>query len=79
MSTATATTATATATKAFTSAALTAELGRRRNNKTRDIKVRPKSFVFPKLTAADIKAIQAGELVTVTFGTGRVEVVGLKA
>lgn len=69
---------TITATKTFTAAALTAELGRRRNNKTRDEKVRAKSYIFPALTKANIAAIQAGEIVTVEFKTGRVEHVGLK-
>lgn len=67
-----------TATKTFTDKALTAELGRRKNNKTRDVKVRPGSYVFPALSKADIATIQAGETVEVTFKSGRVEVVGLK-
>lgn len=69
---------TVTATKTFTAAALTAELGRRRNNKSRDVKVKAKSYIFPALTKANIKAIQAGEVVTVEFKSGRVEHVGLK-
>lgn len=67
-----------TPTKTFTAAALTAELGRRRNNKSRDVKVRAKSYIFPALSKADIAAIQAGEVVTVSFKSGRVEHVGLK-
>lgn len=69
---------TVTPTKTFTAAALTAELGRRRNNKSRDVKVKAKSYVFPALTKANIKAIQEGEIVTVSFKSGRTETVGLK-
>lgn len=71
------TTTTPAPTKTFTAAALTAELGRRRNNKTRETKARSKSFVLPKLSQADIAAIKAGETVTVTFQSGRVEHVAL--
>lgn len=70
--------ATVTATKTFTAAALTAELGRRKNNKKRDVKVRARSFVLPALSAANIAAIKAGEIVTVDFKSGRTEHVGLK-
>lgn len=69
---------TITATKTYTAAALDAELGRRRNNKRRDTKVRAKSYVLPKLDSADIDAIKAGEIVKVEFKSGRVEYVGLK-
>ena len=73
---------TITPTRTFTAIALDAELGRRANNKKRKAKgeatVRPKSFVFPKLSKADIAAVKEGAVVKVEFGTGRVEFVGLK-
>lgn len=65
-------------TRQFTAIALDAELGRRKNNRGRDVKVRPKSFVFPKLSSEDIDRIKAGEVVTVKFNSGRVEHVALK-
>lgn len=68
----------ATATKKFSAVALDAELGRRKNNAKRDVKVRAKSYVFPKLNAADIANIKAGQVVTVEFNSGRKERVGLK-
>ncbi len=69
---------TTTATRTFAPAALDAEIGRRRNNKTRDIKVRAKSFVLPALSTSDIAAIKNGDVVEITFKSGRVEHVGLK-
>lgn len=69
---------TTTATRTFTVLALDAEIGRRKNNNKRDVKARAKSFVLPKLSAADIASIKDGNVVTVTFNSGRVERVGLK-
>lgn len=66
------------ATRTFTAAALDAELGRRKNNKTRTEKVRAKSFVLPALSKAQMDEIKAGAIVTITFKSGRVELVGLK-
>lgn len=67
-----------TPTRTFTARALDAEVGRRRNNKTRDEKVRSKSFVLPALSKVDIEAIKAGGTVEVSFKSGRSEIVGLK-
>lgn len=71
-------TETVSATKAYTAQALDAEVGRRRNNKARDNKVRARSYVLPALSSADIAAIKAGNIVRVEFKSGRVEFVGLK-
>lgn len=68
---------TITPTKTYTAKALDAELGRRRNNKRRDAKAKAASFRLAKLTKADMDAIKNGEIVTVTFSTGRVEHIGL--
>lgn len=69
---------TATATKTFTARALDAEVGRRRNNRQREVQVRARSFVLPNLSAADIASVKDGNVVTVSFKSGRVERVGLK-
>lgn len=64
--------------RTITAAALVAEQGRRRNNKSRDVKVKAKSFILPALSADQMDAIIAGDLVTLTFKSGRVEHVALK-
>lgn len=73
---------TVTPTRTFTAAALDAELGRRRKNKVRvakgEEKKRAASFVLPSLSADDMTAIKAGEVIRVEFHSGRVEHVGLK-
>lgn len=71
-------TTTLTPTRTFTALALDAELGRRRNNKTRDEKVRAKGYVLPALSREDIANLKNGELVKVEFKSGRTEIVGLK-
>ncbi len=71
-------TTTITPTRTITATALRAEQGRRRNNKTRDIKVKAKSFILPALSGDQINAILVGEVVTVMFKSERVEHVGLK-
>lgn len=65
-------------TKFVTEAGIKAELGRRRNNKGRDAKARSANYVYGKLSKADAKALLAGEVVTLEFGSGRVEHVGVK-
>lgn len=66
-------------TRTFTAKALDAELGRRRNNKTREKRARAKSFVLAGMGGGQIAAVKAGEIVQVEFKSGRVEHVGLKA
>lgn len=67
------------ATRTFTARALTSELGRRRNNKAKGTSSRARSWVFSKMDNDDIECVLGGEIVTVEFGSGRVERVGLKA
>lgn len=73
---------TITPTRTFTAAALEAELGRRKNNRKRrannEDPKRAKSFVLPRLSKADMRAIKEGAVVTVTFQSGRTEHVGLR-
>lgn len=68
--------------KSFTAAALTAELGRRRNNKARRANgepiVRATSYVLPALSKEVIERIQGGETVPVEFKSGRIVHVSLK-
>ena len=76
-------TATLEVTRQFTATALDAELSRRKNNKAREAagepRARSKGFVLPSLTKDDVKALKAGELVTKTYKSGRVEVIGIKS
>jgi hypothetical protein len=71
---------TPTPTHTFTAAALKAEQGRRKNNKTRPKgeKAKAKSFIFPAMNGDQIEAVLAGSVVELTFKSGRVELVGLK-
>lgn len=75
------TTTTTTPTKTLTAKALDAELGRRRNNAKRaangEPKVKAKGFVLPSLSKAQMALIKNGEVVTLTFKSGRTETVGL--
>lgn len=64
------------ATKQFAAKAITDEIGRR--SKPKAGRGKAKSWVFSALGAADLAAILDGGVVTVTFGSGRVEHVGLK-
>lgn len=69
---------TITPTRTYTEKALDAELGRRRNNKTRETPVRGKGFLLTSLSKADMDQIKAGTVVVKSFNSGRVEHVGLK-
>lgn len=51
--------------KEFSSKALKAEQGRRRNNKGRDTNVQAQSWALAKLSGADIESVLAGETVEV--------------
>lgn len=72
---------TITPTKTFTAKALADELARRANNKARrragEKPAKAKSWVFPAMSKQQIKAVLAGEVVEVGFGSGRTEHVGL--
>jgi hypothetical protein len=76
------TTKTLTPTRTFSKLALTNELARRQNNKARKAagaaKARAASWVFPGLTKDVIKAVIDGEVVEVSFKSGRTEVIGCK-
>lgn len=72
---------TITPTKTFTAKALADELARRANNKARrragEKPAKAKSWVFPAMSGPQIEAVLAGQVVTVEFGSGRTEYVGL--
>lgn len=65
------------ATKTFARKGITDELARR--SKPKAERGKAKSWVFSALGKSDLAAILDGQIVTVAFGSGRVEHVGLKA
>ena len=60
-------------TKTIKAKALVDERGRRRKNKTREVKVRTKAYYLAALSTEEMKALEAGEKVTKTYGSGRTE------
>lgn len=70
-------TTTEVATRTLSDTLLKQEEGRRRNNKKRrangEKAVAPKAFYLGKLDSRDFAALRAGESVTKTYGSGRVE------
>lgn len=65
-------------TKVIAMKAIDDEIGRRRNNKTREQKKRPKAWYLAKLTRPDFAVLKAGGTVTVV-GKKSGRVVHLKA
>lgn len=50
--------------------ALTDEVGRRANNKNREVKARPKAWYLPSLLKKEIDTLLTGETVTKTYKSG---------
>lgn len=67
----------ATTVKTIAAKALSDERGRRANNRKRkangEAKVRTKAYYLAAFSADEMKALEAGEKVTKTYGSGRTE------